>query len=160
MGWVIIQGLFVSSWLPGSNWRLMLLRLFGARIGKGVIIKPKIRVKFPWKLFIGDYSWIGEEVWIDNLAEVYIGDNVCLSQGAYICTGNHNYAKETFDLITKQVRIENGAWICAFSKIAPGITVKKNAVVGFGAVLKEDAEEGMIYLGNPAEPIKSRPLKQ
>lgn len=154
--WLAIQGLLFSTWLPGSRWRCQLLRLFGAKIGNDVNIKPMVCIKFPWRLIVGNNSWIGERVWIDNLAEVKIGSNVCVSQGAYICTGNHNFRDKTFKLMTAPVAIEDGAWVCAFAKIAPGVTIKRDSVVGLGSVLTEDTEENSIYLGNPAKFHKKR----
>ena len=132
--WVVASALFVASWLPGSAHRRLLLRLFGAKIGKRVAIKPGVRVKFPWKLSIGSDTWIGEEVWIDNLDRVEIGDNCCLSQGAYLCTGSHNWNSPTFDLVTKPIRIQNCAWIAAKVCIAPGTVVCEGAVVAMGSL--------------------------
>ena len=106
--WLATQGFLFSTWLPGAKWRCWLLRIFGANIGKGVNIKPRAHVKFPWRLSIGNYSWIGEGVWIDNLNEVKIGNNVCVSQGSYICTGSHDYKNEHFRLITKPIIVEDG----------------------------------------------------
>ena len=89
--WYIINNLILNSFFPFSNIKVFVLRLFGAKIGKNVIIKPYIKVKYPWNLKIGDNSWIGEEVWIDNLEEVLIDENCCISQGVYLCTGSHNF---------------------------------------------------------------------
>lgn len=88
-----------NSFIPFSRIKIKVLRLFGAKIGKGVVIKPSVNIKYPWNLKIGDYVWIGENVWIDNLVEVSIGDNVCISQGAMLLCGNHNYKKTSFDLM-------------------------------------------------------------
>ena len=101
--WMCVQALLFGTWLPGSRWRVWLLRLFGSRVGRGVAIKPRVRVKFPWKLSVGDHSWIGECAWIDNLCDVAIGSNCCVSQGAYLCTGNHDWSDPAFALITKPV---------------------------------------------------------
>ena len=101
--------MFVSSSIPGSAHRCFLLRAFGAKIGRGVNIKPRVKVKFPWRLIVGNHSWIGEAVWIDNLAEVEIGANCCVSQGAYLCTGSHDWNSRKFTLITKPIRVEDGA---------------------------------------------------
>lgn len=130
--WLAVSGLLVESWLPGSKWRVALLRLFGARIGKGVVIKPHVRVKFPWRLKIGDHCWIGEEVWIDNLANVEIGCHVCLSQRAYLCTGSHDWSRETFDLIVCPITIADHAWVCAFAVLAPGTSLGEGAILGMG----------------------------
>ena len=119
-------------------------------------IKPHVKIKFPWRLTVGDYSWIGEGVWIDNLDQVVIGSNVCMSQGVYICTGNHDYKDEAFRLVTKPVTIEDQCWIAAFSKITPGITVKRRSVISFGAVLTKDTKENSIYAGNPEEFVRIR----
>lgn len=153
--WVLSSVLF-SSWIPGSSWRRQILKLFGAKIGSGVVIKPHVRIKFPWRLEIGNDSWIGEGVWIDNLTQVQIANDVCISQGAYLCTGSHDYRDPAFRLIVKPIVIEERSWICAFAKIAPGVCVKRKSVVGLGAVLTRSTEEGKIYQGNPAAETRER----
>jgi putative colanic acid biosynthesis acetyltransferase WcaF len=155
--WLAVDGLLVSSWLPGSAWRVTLLRSFGARIGHGVRIKPRVQVKFPWRLTVGDHSWIGEGVWIDNLADVRIGADVCLSQGAYLCTGSHDWARESFDLIVKPIVIGPSAWVCARAVLAPGTVLEPGAVVGLGAVARGQLASWQIHAGNPAQPGKARP---
>ena len=154
--WMITQWLFVQSWLPGSSHRRILLKAFGARIGRGVIIKPRVRIKFPWRLAIGDHSWIGEDVWIDNLAEVAIGSNVCISQAAYLCTGSHDWASPNFDLIVKPITLKDGSWIAANSTVGPGVTVEAGAVLGLGSTASKDLEPWSIYSGSPAVFIKKR----
>jgi putative colanic acid biosynthesis acetyltransferase WcaF len=148
--WLLVQWAFISSWIPGSTHRRFLLRLFGARIGSGVILKPGIRVKFPWRLAIGNQSWIGERVWIDNLAEVTIGAHCCLSQGAYLCTGSHDWSKPAFDLITRPIRIDDGAWIAAGATIGPGVNVGAGAVLLLGSVAVRDLGAGDLHQGVPA----------
>lgn len=133
-GWRSVEGLFFNSWLPGSSWRVWLLRRFGAMVGQGVVIKPHVRVKFPWKLCIGDHSWIGESVWIDNLAEVSIGSDCCISQGAYLCTGSHRWDKEAFDLESRPIVIEDQCWVGAMARVAPGVVLRKGAVLAFGQI--------------------------
>jgi putative colanic acid biosynthesis acetyltransferase WcaF len=157
--WVVTQALFVSSWLPGSGHRRLLLKLFGARIGVGVVIKPNVRIKFPWRLEIGDHTWIGEEAWIDNLALVTIGSNVCISQGAYLCTGSHDWSSPTFDLIVKPITIGDGAWVAAKSTVGPGVTVGEGAVLGLASTTSKDLDPWSIYSGAPAEFEKKRILK-
>lgn len=158
--WWLVQETLVASWLPGSLHRRVLLRIFGARIGRGVTIKPRVRIKFPWRLSIGDYSWLGEGVWIDNLGVVEIGSNCCVSQGVYFCTGNHNWSKEAFDLVVQPIRIEDQCWLAAGSIIGPGVTAGKGAVLVLGGVASRGLREGWIHRGNPAEPFKQRRQKQ
>lgn len=146
----LLAGRVLASWLPGSAWRRKLLRLFSAKIGDGVVLKPGIRVKFPWRLRIGDHSWIGEGVWLDNLVEVEIGRHACLSQGVYVCTGSHDWSDPAFKLIVKPVKIEDGAWLGAFTRIAPGVTVGQGAVLSLGSVALKDLEGWSIYQGHPA----------
>ncbi len=148
--WLVVSGLLVATWLPGSGWRRSLLRLFGARIGQGVVFKPGVTVKFPWKLAIGDHSWIGEHVWIDNLAEVRIGSHACLSQEVYVCTGSHDWSLDSFDLITRPVVVGDEAWICARSSLAPGTIVEEGAVVGLGSVARGTLSRWSVHGGNPA----------
>jgi putative colanic acid biosynthesis acetyltransferase WcaF len=155
--WRAAEGLLFSSWIPGSAWRRSLLRLFGARVGKSVVIKPHVRVKFPWKLSIGDHSWIGERAWIDNLAEVQIGAHCCLSQGAYLCTGNHRWDRDAFDLVTGPIRIEDHCWIGARASVAPGVTCGEGAVLAMGSVAAHDLREWYVHRGCLAQEDRPRP---
>lgn len=154
--WYLLGSGLVSSFLSPSVFKVFILRIFGASIGRGVRIKPNVKVKFPWRLKVGDNSWIGENVWIDNLAPVMIGASCCISQGSYLCTGNHNWKKESFDLITKSITIEDGVWIAAKCSLAPGITAKKGSVLALGSVALNDLEANTLYRGNPAKKIATR----
>jgi putative colanic acid biosynthesis acetyltransferase WcaF len=142
--------LLANRWLPGSGWRVGLLRCFGARIGAGCRIKPGVRVKFPWRLVVGDHCWLGEAAWIDNLAVVTIGDRVCLSQGCFLCTGNHDFRSPGFELRLGPICIEADAWVAARAVLAPGTTIGRGAVVALGAVVHGQVPAGMITKGNPA----------
>ena len=144
---------------PSSAIKRMVLRAFGARIGRNVYLKPGINVKNPWLLEIGDDCWIGEGVWLDNLEPISIGANVCISQGAYLCTGNHDWTDPAMGYKLGAIRVEDGAWICTRATIMSGVTIGRNAVVGAGAVLSRDAEDGWIYAGNPAQKIKKRKMR-
>ena len=148
--------IFSSSIFPFNGLKVFLLRLFGAKIGKGCIIKPKVNVKYPWLLKIGDHCWIGEKVWIDNLAKVDIGNNVCLSQEAFLLCGNHDYSKTTFDLMVEPIKICEGAWIGAKSIVCPGVIVEAHAVLAVAAVATKNLEAYGIYQGNPASFVKKR----
>jgi putative colanic acid biosynthesis acetyltransferase WcaF len=148
--------LFRSRIIPFSAVKVTILRLFGCRIGKGCNIKPGVKIKFPWRLAVGNYVWLGEDTWIDNLDEVEIGNNVCISQGVYLCTGNHNWKNETFDLILGKIKIEDGVWIGAKAVVGPGVTVEKGAVLTLGSITAKNLEGHQIYAGNPAISIKSR----
>ena len=152
----MFQAFFVRSWLPGSSFRVALLRLFGAKIGKGVVLKPGLKVKFPWKLEIGDYSWIGEDVWIDNIGKVSIGSNSCVSQGAYLCTGNHDWSSETFDLKIGPIKIGNQAWVGAFAYLSPGVTIGDGAVISMASVVRGSIDSWTINSGNPAQLASAR----
>lgn len=155
--WLVAEWLLLASWVPGSGWRRALLRAFGARIGNGVVIKPRVRVKFPWRLEVGDHSWIGEKVWIDNLAVVRLGSHVCLSQGAYLCTGSHDWGRESFDLITRPIMIDDHAWIGAFARLAPGSHVESGAVLAMAGMAGGRLAAWTIHRGNPAQPTGPRP---
>jgi putative colanic acid biosynthesis acetyltransferase WcaF len=124
-----------------------------------VCIKPHVHIKYPWKLTIGDHVWIGEQVWIDNLADVKIGNQVCVSQGAYLLTGNHDFKKETFDLIIGAIVLEDGVWIGAKSVVCPGITCRSHAILTVGSVANRDLDAFGIYRGNPAEKIRVRVME-
>ena len=154
--WDVFGKPLLSSYIPGTYWRRYILIIFGAKIGKGGKIKTNIKISEPWNLSIGDYCWIGENVWIDNLALVKIGNRVCISQGVYLCTGNHNYKKDLFDLILEKIVIEDDCWIAAKSIIAPGSILKRGSVSFLGSVISGILQEDGIYRGNPAKLLKSK----
>jgi len=145
-----------SRLIPSSSLRAGVLRLFGAKLGKGVVFKPGVRIKYPWLFSVGDYSWVGEDVWIDNLALVSIGANVCVSQGAYLCTGNHNWSDPAFGLFVKPIELEDGAWIGGRVVICPGVRVEQCGVVVAGSVVTKDVLAFEIHFGNPARLLRRR----
>ncbi len=150
--------LFESGWFPLSRLKTLILRLFGATIGKGLVIKTHVRIKYPWLLSVGDDCWIGQEVWIDNLDAVSLGNDVCLSQAVYLCTGSHDADSRTFDLITRPIHIENGAWIAARSTVLGGVVVQRMGVVAAGAVVSADVSALSIVGGCPARDLRKRGL--
>lgn len=153
---------FVNEWFFNCGWnvssgiKVKMLRMFGAKVGRGVVIKPHVNIKYPWNLTIGDYVWIGEGAWIDNLTKVTIGSNAVLSQGAMLLCGNHNYKLPTFDLIIGEITLEDGAWIGAQSTVCPGVTCKSHSVLGVGSVATKDLEPYSIYQGVPAVKVRDR----
>ncbi len=155
--WYITNQIIFNTHFPyPSVLKIHILKIFGAKVGKNVLLKPKIKIKYPWFLEIGDCTWIGENVWLDNLSQLKIGSNVCISQGAMLISGNHNYKKPTFDLIVSQITLEDGVWIGAKSVVCPGITCMSHSVLTVGSVATKDLEPYSIYQGNPAVKIKER----
>ena len=155
--WFYVNALFLkTSLVPSSRFRVFLLRCFGASVGKRVTIKPGVSVKYPWHLTIGHDTWIGENVWIDCLVPVVIGSNVCLSQGAFLLTGSHNYKKVAFNLITDVLVLEDGVWIGAGAMVTPGVTAASHAVLTSGSVATKNMEAYSIYQGNPAVKTRDR----
>lgn len=150
---------FKSGWLPANGVKIALLRLFGANIGNAVIIKPGVNIKYPWHIKIGNHSWIGEAVWIDNLTTVAIGNNVCISQGAILQTGSHNYKKNTFDLITAPITLEDGVWIGCGAIVNQGVNLASHAVLTSGSVATKNLEAYSIYQGNPAVKVRNRSIE-
>lgn len=158
--WMLAEQLFLATPFPWpSAVRCGVLRAFGARVGRGVVIKPRVRVKYPWNLSIGDHSWIGEGVWIDSLAKVTIGANACLSQDCMVETGNHDWSTPTFDLMVKEVVIEDGAWAAVRSLLLPGARLASHAVLSGGSVLSGQSEPYGIYVGNPAVKVRDRAIR-
>jgi putative colanic acid biosynthesis acetyltransferase WcaF len=155
--WYVVNACFFCSFItfPYSI-KNSILRFFGAKVGKGVCIKPRVNIKYPWRLSIGDYTWIGENAWIDNLDYINIGKNVSISQGALLLCGNHNYKQETFDLMVAPINIEDGAWIGAKTVVCPGVCVASHAVLTVGSVATKNLEPYSINSGNPAVKIKNR----
>jgi putative colanic acid biosynthesis acetyltransferase WcaF len=141
-----------------SKMKVAILKKFGAKVGNRVLIKPNVNIKYPWFLEIGSDVWIGEAVWIDNLAKVTIGSNVCISQGAYLLTGSHNYKKESFDLMLGEIVLENAVWIGAKAIVCPNVVCGKNSVLAVGSVATYNLDIDSVYQGNPAMVKRKRSI--
>ncbi|MEO0405500.1 MAG: WcaF family extracellular polysaccharide biosynthesis acetyltransferase [Bacteroidota bacterium] len=159
--WYFCNILFMKNPLwPHSGSKVALLRLFGAKMGKSVLIKPNVNIKYPWKLTVGDHVWIGEEVWIDNLGHVTIESNCCLSQGALLLCGNHDYSKVTFDLMVGDIHLQQGTWIGAKAIVTGGVTTGEESVLSVGSVASKSLDAFGIYRGSPAVKVKERTFKK
>jgi putative colanic acid biosynthesis acetyltransferase WcaF len=155
--WFLLGPLFIRNPLiPFSGFRKWVLELFGASIGVEARIRPGVQIKFPWKLKMGDHVWLGENCWIDNITDVNIGSHVCISQGAMLCTGNHNYNSPAFELMMKPIVLEDGVWIGAKAIVCPGITAQTHSMLTAGSVATRDMDAYGIYQGNPAVLVKNR----
>ncbi len=155
--WYLVKcALFLTPLPFPSVWKRGVLRYFGAQVGRGVVIKPRVNIHFPWKLSVGDFTWIGEEVFILNFEPVTIGAHCCLSQRAFLCTGNHDYRQPDFPYRNRPIRVEDGAWVGAQSFVAPGVTLGCEAVVAAGSVVTHDQPAQMVCAGNPCVPVRQR----
>lgn len=152
--------LVASRWLPFTGIKVLILRFFGAKIGSSVVIKPGVRIKYPWKISIGEASWIGEAVWFDSIGRIDIGSNVCISQGVYICSGSHDWRAEKFDLLVQPVVIKDNVWLAAQSRVAPGVSIASGTVLTFGSVATHSLDAWKVYSGSPAVCIKTRELSK
>lgn len=152
--------LFRCSLLPFSRLRVGLLRLFGAKVGRGVVIHSEVVVKYPWHLVVGDHCWIGERVWIDNLTSVRLGSNVCISQGAYLCTGNHDWSDPSFGLRVEPIQLFDGSWAGARSTLLPGTVLSVGAIAAAGCVLAGTVPAFEIFGGNPAKFLRKRQIRE
>jgi putative colanic acid biosynthesis acetyltransferase WcaF len=157
--WLLVSRVCFETSAPWpSLLKTLLLRAFGGRVGVGVVIKPRVKIKYPWHLDLGDHCWIGEDAWLDSLGPIVIGPNACLSQGVMIETGNHDWSKTGFDLIVRGVTLEEGAWAAVRSLLLPGSRLSSHSVLAAAGVLSGVTESYSIYAGNPAVRIKSRAI--
>lgn len=147
---------FKNGLFPLYILKVKLLRAFGAKIGKGVVIKPHVSIKYPWNLEIGDHVWVGENVWIDNLVLVKIGNNCCISQGAVFLTGNHNFKNVGFDLMVNEIVLNDRVWIGAMSIVTGGVVAEANSILLVNSVVSKRMTQNMVYRGNPAEQVYAR----
>jgi putative colanic acid biosynthesis acetyltransferase WcaF len=157
--WLVQSTLFAMSPQAMYGWRAWLLRLFGARVGRGTIIRPSVRVPYPWKLTIGDHCHIGDDVQLYTYGEIEIGNCTVISQRSYICTGSHDYTSPTFDLIAKKIVIGAESWLATDVFVAPGVTIGNGAVVGARSSVFHDLPTGTISVGSPAKVIGLRKMK-
>jgi putative colanic acid biosynthesis acetyltransferase WcaF len=133
-----------------------LLRRFGARIGHGVLVRPSARITYPWKLAIGDHAWIGDDVVLYSLGEIEVGAHAVVSQRSYLCTGSHAYARPTFDIFAKPIRIGEQAWLATDVFVAPGVEVGAGTVVGARSSIFHSLPAGVIARGSPAQVVRRR----
>src|SRR6266540_1500177 len=158
--WLLVEAaILLNPVITSYRLKCAVLRRFGARIGANVIVKPGVHVKYPWRLRVGDNCWLGERCWIDNMEDVTLGDNVVISQGAYLCTGNHDWSDPGMGLTPQPIVIEDGAWIGAFARVAPGRRIAEESVLVIGAVSLTDTQPRGIYAGNPAELVRWRTIR-
>lgn len=149
--WYLFKCIFLLSSFPWpSALKVRVLRAFGAKVGKGTVIKPRVNIHLPWKLELGNYVWIGEEVFILNLEPVKIGSHVCISQRAFLCTGNHDYRKTDFSYRNAPITVGDGAWVGANVFVGPGVEIGPEAVLTAGSVANRDIAANTIAVGNPA----------
>lgn len=154
--WLTQSILFKTSPQFLYGWRRLLLRIFGAKIGVGVKIRPSATVTYPWKVSIGDYSWVGDEAVLYSLGEIQIGSNAVVSQKCYLCAGNHDYTNSVFTILAEPVIIEDQVWLATDVFIGPGVTVGIGSVVGARSSVFKSIEGGNVYSGNPLRIIKKR----
>lgn len=157
--WIVQSTLFRCSPQFMYGWRRFLLRCFGAKVGKSVIIRSTARVTYPWELEIGDFAWVGDDVELYNWSPIHIQENAVVSQRSYICTATHDYTDPSFPLTSKPITIEEQAWIATDCFIAPGVTIKRGAIIGSRSSVYSDMPEAMICIGNPAKPVKPRVMQ-
>lgn len=154
--WLVQSTLFACSPQFAYKWRAFLLRSFGAKVGKNTIIRPSVRITYPWKVSIGDNAWLGDNAELYSLGEITIGKNSVVSQKCYLCAASHDYKSESFDIYSKPLIIADEVWLATDVFVAPGVTIGKGAVIGARSSVFNDMPEGMICMGSPAKPIKAR----
>ena len=157
IAWHIVSVLaFQTALVLPSRCKAALLRAFGARIGTGLVIKPRVTIKYPWFLELGDHVWLGEGAWIDNHTTVAIGSDVCISQGAYLFTGNHDWDDPLFRFFCKPVTLEDGVWVGAKAIVCPGSVLARMSVVGAGVVWRGRAAPAGVYTSplRPDSPVR------
>ncbi|MFB2580914.1 acetyltransferase [Herbiconiux sp. P15] len=154
--WAIAELLFVTNaWQISSGLRVKVLRAFGAEIGENVVFRPRTRVKFPWKLHIGDRSWIGEGVWLHNQDHIHVGSDVVISQETMLTTGSHAHRRD-MALITKPIVIEDGAWVTSRCMVLGGVTIGRSALIGPMTVVNEDVEPNTVIGKAPSRKLGRR----
>ena len=136
-----------------------MLRLFGAQIGNNCLIRPSVRVTYPWKVKVGSNVWIGDHAELYSLGEIEIGDDVVISQRSYICAATHEAGKASFDMIDRKVTLEDQVWLATDVFVAPGVTVGRGALVGARSSVFNNIKPGLICVGSPATPVKDRPYE-
>ena len=155
--WLLVSGCIISHWWCPNAIRVAVLRLFGATIGRGVLVRHNVRIHWPWKLNVGDSTWIGEGVWILNLEKVSIGSNTCLSQGVFVCTGSHDRRSPSFEFDNGPIRIGDHVWIAARATILRGVSIGDGVTVGATSLVTRDVPAGKTILAPSGVPNENPP---
>lgn len=159
--WLVLSAIFFKNSLSVlGKIKILILRSMGAEVGNGVVIKQRVHIKYPWKLKIGDHCWIGEDVWLDNVEDIIIDKNVCISQGALLLTGSHDHKKEAFDYLCGAIYLEEGVWIGAKAIVAKNVRCKSHSILSINSVAEKDLEPYVIYKGNPCRPVMKRKIQE
>jgi putative colanic acid biosynthesis acetyltransferase WcaF len=154
--WIVQALLFRTTPQFMYGWRRFLMRCFGAKVGKGVILRPSMHTQFPWKVSIGDYSWIGDDVVLYSLGNIEIGSNVVVSQKSYLCTGSHDYQQSDFPISQLPIVLEDGCWLATDVYVAPGVTIGAGTVVGARSSVFKSLPSNKVCMGSPAKVVKQR----
>ncbi len=155
--WYFTKMLFFLNAFPFPyKFKALLLTFFGAKVGKGLVIKPRVNIHFPWKLEIGDHVWIGEEAFLLNFEKLSIGSNVCVSQRAFLCGGNHDYKQPNMPYRNGPITLKDGCWVGAGSFVGPNVEIGVDSVIIAYSVISKSVPDNSIYGGNPALFIKNR----
>ena len=157
--WYLVKCAFFLSALPWPNgFKRRLLRLFGAQVGVGLVIRPRVNIHMPWKLVLGDHCWIGEDCEFLNLETITFQDHVAIAHRVYLATGNHNYKDHTMPYRNAPITIERGTWVASCVFIGPGVTIGEHSVVAAGSVLTKSVSPWSVMAGNPASKVRERVL--
>lgn len=150
VAWLAVSGLVLTRWWCPARVRVAVLRAFGAQIGDNVLIRHRVRIHWPWKLEVGDDSWIGEGAWLLNLEPIRLGRDVCISQDVLLCAGSHDRRSPTFEFDNGPIQVQDGAWVAARATVLRGVTVGADAVVGAAALVTQDVPAGAVVLAPAA----------
>lgn len=154
--WLVQSTLFRGSPQFAYRFRAALLRLFGAKVGVRTVIRPSVRITYPWKVSIGDHAWIGDNAELYSLGEIHIGAHAVVSQQSYLCAGDHDYTQPDFPIRGRAIHIGAQAWVAADVYVAPGVTLGEGAVIGARSSVFADMPAGWVCVGSPCKPIKPR----
>ncbi len=155
--WFVQSTLFGMSPQFAYGWRRMILRSFGAKVGRNVIVRPSARITYPWKVTIGNEGWIGDRATLYSLDQITIGAHCCISQNAYLAAAGHDIRSVSFDYVTSHVFVEDEVWVATGAMLLPGVRIGRGAVIAAGTVVTKDVPEAAIMAGVPARQIGTRP---
>lgn len=157
--WTLATPLFRLSPRPLYGWRRLLLRVFGARVGRDVRIHPSARIIIPWRLAIGDEASLGDRALVYNLGQVTIGPRSTVSHLAHLCAGSHDYLDPSLPLLRLPIEIGSDVWVCAQAFVGPGLSLGDGCVIGACAVVTRSVDPWTVVAGNPATPVRQRTMR-